>query len=147
MYVAITEEEIDPRQLGARVLEPRDGAVVTFAGVVRDHSGSRRTVYLEYEAYRGMAEAKMAEIVGEAMARWPVGDAAIVHRVGHLEVGEVSVLIAVASPHRAEAFEACRYIIDRVKEVVPIWKKEVAADGSEWVEGPVAANAAARPED
>ena len=144
MYVAITEEEIDPRELAARVLEPRDGAVVTFAGVVRDHSGSRRTLHLEYEAYHGMAEAKMAEIVGEAMGQWPVGDAAIVHRVGHLEVGEVSVLIAVASPHRGEAFAACRYIIDRVKEVVPIWKKEVAADGSEWVEGPVAASAAAR---
>lgn len=139
MHFAVIEDPIAPERLVAEVLKASDGAVVTFTGVVRDHSGERRTLYLEYEAYGEMAEAKLAEIGAEAMGRWPIGDIAVVHRVGRLEIGEVSVLIAVASPHRAEAFEACRFVIDRIKEVAPIWKKEVAEDGHAWVEGPVSA--------
>jgi molybdopterin synthase catalytic subunit len=110
------------------------GAVVTFLGTVRDLTDGRTTVALDYEAYAEMAEKKMAEIEEETRSRWPVGDMMIVHRLGHLEVGDVSVAVAVSCPHRAQAFEACRYAIDRLKELVPIWKKENWADGStEWV--------------
>ena len=110
------------------------GAVVTFLGTVRDLTDGQVTVALDYEAYPGMAEKKMAEIEQETRQRWPVGEMVMVHRLGHLEVGEVSVAVAVSCPHRAEAFEACRHAIDRLKEMVPIWKKENWADGStEWV--------------
>jgi molybdopterin synthase catalytic subunit len=108
--------------------------VVTFLGTVRDLTGHERTVALEYEAYPPMAERKMAEIEADVRARWPVGDVALVHRRGRLGVGEVSVAVAVSAPHRAEAFAACRHAIDRLKEVVPIWKKDVADDGrAAWV--------------
>jgi molybdopterin synthase catalytic subunit len=97
-------------------------------------TGDRRTASLDYEAYPGMAQKKLAEIEAEARRRWPVTDAAIVHRVGHLDLGEVSVVVAVSCPHRHDAFDACRWLIDTLKEVVPIWKKEVWADGTEeWV--------------
>jgi molybdopterin synthase catalytic subunit len=101
---------------------------------VRDLTGDRMTVALDYEAYPGMAEKKMAEIERETRARWPVGDMHMVHRLGHLAVGDVSVAVAVSCPHRGDAFDACRYAIDRLKELVPIWKKENWADGgTEWV--------------
>lgn len=135
----IVEEPIASDALYNSVLEDRNGAVVTFAGVVRNHSGEKRTDYLVYEAYRDMAEKKMAEVGDEVRARWQVGEVVALHRIGRLEIGEISVLVAIGSPHRAEAFEACRYYIDRLKEVVPIWKKEVGEDGEEWVEGPRAA--------
>lgn len=110
------------------------GAVVTFLGTVRDLTGERETVALDYEAYPGMAEKKMAEIEEETRKQWPVGELLMIHRLGHLEVGDISVAVAVSCPHRAQAFEACRYAIDRLKELVPIWKKENWADGStEWV--------------
>ena len=103
-------------------------------GTVRDLTEGRETVALDYEAYPRMAEQKLAEIEAQTRARWPVGEIALVHRVGHLEVGEVSVAVAVSCPHRGQAFEACRHAIDRLKEIVPIWKKENWADGStEWV--------------
>ena len=136
MLFRVTDEPLAPDMLHSEVLAPTDGAVVTFAGVVRNHSDGQETQYLEYEAYAEMAEAKLAEIGRQARDRWDIGDMAIVHRTGRLHVGETSVLIAVASSHRAEAFEACRFAIERIKESVPIWKKEVTTSGAYWVEGP-----------
>jgi molybdopterin synthase catalytic subunit len=116
------------------VLHDRDGAVVTFHGVVREYSDSGRAVrYLEYEAYPEMAEAQMRAIGAEIKRRWDIDDVAMVHRIGRLEIGEASVVIAVAAPHRGEAFDACEYAIDTLKATVPIWKKEVFADGEVWV--------------
>ena len=132
--VRLTRDVIDYHALTEQVRRSDCGAVVTFLGTVRDLTGERVTVALDYEAYPGMAEKKMAEIEAEARRRWPVGDILMVHRTGHLGVGEVSVAVAVSCPHRAQAFEACRFAIDRLKELVPIWKKENWADGStEWV--------------
>ena len=133
------EEVIDPDALHAAVLRDYNGAIVTFSGVVRDHSGETRTDHLVYEAYAEMAERVMAEIGAEAGEKWGVDDVAVLHRVGRVQIGEVSVLISVGSPHRGEAFKACNYIIDQLKERVPIWKKEVGQDGAYWVEGPRAA--------
>jgi len=132
----ITENAISVDALHEQVLRDYHGAVVTFAGVVRDHSGETKTQFLEYEAYADMAEKKMAEIGAEVNEKWGIEQIAILHRIGRLEIGEISVLIAVASPHRAEAIHACHYAIDRLKEIVPIWKKEVGEDGAFWVEGP-----------
>ena len=132
----ITTDPIDPDALYRQVLRDYNGAVVTFAGVVRDHTGDKRTEYLVYEAYTEMAQKKMAEIGAEVKERWDIENIAILHRVGRLEIGETSVLIAVGSPHRRQAFEACRYAIDRLKERVPIWKKEGGEDGESWIEGP-----------
>jgi len=110
------------------------GAVVVFLGTVRDLTGDQVTVALDYEAYGPMAEKKLLEIEADTRRRWPVGEMAVVHRLGHLEVGEISVAVAVSCAHRADAFEACHYAIDRTKELVPIWKKENWADGkTEWV--------------
>ena len=128
--IRLTSDAIDYRALTDAVLRPECGAAVLFLGTVRELTGDVRTVYLDYEAYPPMAEAKMAEIEADVRAKWPVGDVAIVHRLGRLAVGEVSVAVAVSCPHRAQAFEACRHVIDRVKELVPIWKKENAPDGS-----------------
>ena len=141
MRFAITTEPISADALFDEVRDDGDGAVVTFSGVVRNHSGGSATDHLVYEAYPEMAEKKMAEIGGEVIDRWQVGDMAIIHRVGRVEIGEISVLVAVASPHRAEGFEACRYAIDRLKETVPIWKKEVGPDGQSWTETPASATA------
>ena len=132
--IRLTREPIDYHALTEQVRHPGCGAVVTFLGTVRDLTGDRVTVALDYEAYPGMAEKKLAEIEQETRRRWPVSDIALVHRLGHLDVGEVSVAVAVSCPHRAQAFEACRHAIDRLKELVPIWKKENWSDGStEWV--------------
>ena len=131
----IVEEPISPGGLHDAVLSDSDGAIATFAGVVRDHSLGRRTQYLVYDAYGEMAEKKMREVGEEIKARWEVDRVAMLHRVGRLEIGEISVLIAVSSPHRKAALEACHYAIDRVKETVPIWKKEVWTDGEAWIEG------------
>lgn len=132
--VQLTRDEIDYRLLTEKVRRGECGAVVTFLGTVRDLTGDRVTVALDYEAYPAMAEKKMREIETDAHGRWPIGEVAIAHRLGRLEVGDISVAVAVSSPHRAQAFEACRHIIDRLKELVPIWKKENWADGStEWV--------------
>lgn len=132
--IRLTSDAIDYHALTDAVLRPDCGAVVLFLGTVRELTGDVRTVFLDYEAYPPMAEAKMAAIEADVRSKWPVGDVAIVHRLGRLGVGEVSVAVAVSCPHRAQAFEACRYAIDRVKELVPIWKKENAPDGStDWV--------------
>jgi molybdopterin synthase catalytic subunit len=140
--IYLTRDPIDVQQITAAVLRPDCGAVVTFLGTVRDVTEGRVTTALDYEAYAAMAEKKMAEIERETRGRWPVGAMMMVHRLGHLEVGEASVAVAVSSPHRAQAFEACRYAIDRLKELVPIWKKENWADGTcEWIHPAQAAGA------
>jgi molybdopterin synthase catalytic subunit len=132
--VQLTTEPIDYQALTEQVRRADCGAVVTFLGTVRELTGDQVTVALDYEAYSAMAEKKMAEIEHETRARWPVGEVVLVHRLGHLEVGEVSVAVAVSCPHRGQAFEACRHAIDRLKEAVPIWKKENWANGhGEWV--------------
>lgn len=131
----ITEEVLDPQAITQEVMREENGAVVTFLGVVRVSSRGKRVLYLEYDAYPEMAEKVMRQIGQEVAQRWPVQDIAIYHRIGHLEIGEVSLVVAVASPHRQEAFEACHYAVERVKQVVPIWKKEVWEDGESWVEG------------
>jgi molybdopterin synthase catalytic subunit len=115
---------------------PEDGAVCLFLGVVRNENGGRPVRHLEYEAYEEMARPLMEEIAAEARRRWPVTEVHIVHRLGRLEIGEPSVAVSVAAPHRAAAFEACRYAIDTLKATVPIWKKEFYADGEIWLEGP-----------
>jgi molybdopterin synthase catalytic subunit len=132
--IRLTNDEIDYAALTEQVRRDDCGAVVLFLGTVRDLTGDRVTVALDYEAYPGMAEKKLAEIEAEARQRWPVGEIALVHRLGRLEVGAVSVAVAVSCPHRSQAFEAGRFAIDRLKELVPIWKKENWADGTtEWV--------------
>jgi molybdopterin synthase catalytic subunit len=131
--IRLTREPIDYHALTESVRGPHRGGVVLFLGTVRDLTGEQVTVALDYEAYPEMAEKKLAQVEQETRARWPVGEMALVHRLGRLDVGEVSVAVAVACAHRAEAFEACRYAIDRLKEIVPIWKQENWADGrSEW---------------
>ncbi len=132
--IQLTTQPIDHAALTDQVRRHDCGAVVTFLGTVRDLTDGRVTVALDYEAYPAMAEKKLAEIETETRNRWPVGEILLVHRLGHLDVGEVSVAVAVSCPHRGQAFEACRFAIDRLKEIVPIWKKENWADGgTEWV--------------
>src|SRR5215510_2659692 len=140
--IQLTRDPIDYHRLTEQVRRRDCGAVVTFLGTVRDLTGEKVTVALDYEAYPGMAEKKLAEIEADTRGRWPVGEIALVHRLGHLEIGEVSVAVAVSCPHRGQAFEACRHAIDRLKELVPIWKKENWSDGrTEWVHpGTVAAS-------
>jgi molybdopterin synthase catalytic subunit len=111
------------------------GAICTFTGVVRDNSRGRSVTHLEYEAYAEMATAEMRRIAGEIAERWPEARVAMAHRTGRLEIGEASVVVSVSCPHRAEAIDACRWGIDRLKESVPIWKKEHAPDGTFWIEG------------
>jgi molybdopterin synthase catalytic subunit len=131
--VRLTRDVIDYHALTELVRRSDCGAVVTFLGTVRELTGERVTVALDYEAYPEMAEKKMAEIEADTRARWPVGDIVLEHRLGHLEVGDISVAVAVSCPHRHQAFDACRHAIDRLKELVPIWKKENWADGAaEW---------------
>jgi molybdopterin synthase catalytic subunit len=131
--VKLTREPIEHAQLTDAVRRSGCGAVVTFLGTVRDLTGDEVTVSLEYEAYPPMAERQMANIESDVRGRWPVGEVALVHRLGRLEVGEISVAVAVSAPHRADAFEACRHAIDRLKEVVPIWKKDLGPGKAEWV--------------
>jgi molybdopterin synthase catalytic subunit len=130
----LTEKPIDFAALTEAVRSTDSGAVVLFLGTVREMTDGRRTTALDYEAFGPMAESKIAQLEEEARRRWPLDGVAIAHRVGRLELGEVSVAVAVSSPHRAEAFEAARFLIDTLKETVPIWKKENWQDGtSEWV--------------
>ena len=132
--IRLTHESIDHASLTEFVRRPNCGGVVTFLGTVRDLTGEQITVALEYEANAPMAERKLAEIEADVRTRWSVGEVALVHRLGRLDIGEVSVAVAVSAPHRAEAFAACRHAIDRLKELVPIWKKEIGpASSSAWV--------------
>jgi len=129
----IVEGPIDELDLENVVRTDADGAVIVFRGVARRQSRGREVVHLEYEAYPEMAEKVMAQIGDEMRERWPITNVAIVHRTGVLEIGQASVVIAVSAPHRGEAFAASQYAIDRLKQVVPIWKKEVWSDGSQWI--------------
>ncbi len=130
----LTDGPLSEAEVTTAVASPAAGGVVIFSGVVRNETGGRRVKFLEYEAHGPMAEAKMREIGQAVRARWPgVTAVAMVHRVGRLEIGEASIMIAVSAAHRAQAFEACRYAIDRLKETVPVWKKEYFEDGEVWV--------------
>ncbi len=131
----LTRQPIPTHLLAQSLEAPEDGAVVTFEGIVRNHSRGKRTLYLEYEAYEPMALAKMEEIAQEAKQKFAIDRVGVIHRLGRLEIGETSVAIIVTSAHRRAAFEACRYAIDRLKQIVPIWKKEYFEDGAVWAEG------------
>jgi molybdopterin synthase catalytic subunit/molybdopterin converting factor small subunit len=133
--VSLVREPIDSASLVAAVKQGEDGAVVVFDGIVRNHTRGRRTLHLVYEAYEDMALRMMHELARQAVAQHAVRQVALVHRLGRLEVGETSVLIAVSSAHRAQAFEACRWLIDTLKKTVPIWKKEHFEDGAVWADG------------
>lgn len=133
--ITITRERLDRAVLIEEVAHPEMGGIVVFEGVVRNNARGKQVRYLEYDVYPEMAIEQMRGIAMEAERRWGAERVAIAHRIGRLEIGEASVIIVVATPHRKEAFEACRYIIDTLKSTVPIWKKEVATNGEEWVEG------------
>ena len=135
-FVELTEGPLDARRLETAVANRGAGAICTFTGVVRDNSRGLEVTHLEYEAYQDMAVAGMRAIAGEIAERWPSARVAMAHRVGRLEIGEASVVVSVSCPHRAEAIAACKWGIDRLKETVPIWKKEHAAGGQAWIEGP-----------
>jgi len=134
---ALVRKTIETSEIVAQLKAPSDGAVVVFEGIVRNHSGGRSTLYLDYEAYEAMALAKMREIGAEMREKYSIRRYAMVHRLGRLEIGDISVLIAVCSAHRAAAFDACRYGIDTLKRTVPIWKKEFFRDGAVWAEGEI----------
>jgi len=131
----LTREAIDARSLADVILRPEDGALCIFEGVVRNNSKGKATRYLEYEAYETMALKTMEEIGGFVRSAWEIGCVAIVHRLGRMEIGETSVAIIITSPHRRASFDACEYAIDRLKKIVPIWKKEFFEDGEIWIEG------------
>jgi molybdopterin synthase catalytic subunit len=133
--VAIVRHKIDSQKIADVLKHPSDGACAVFEGIVRDNTRGRRTLYLDYEAYEEMACNKMQELRNEAIERFAVRDVALVHRLGRLEIGETSVLIVVASAHRAAAFDGCRWLIDTLKKTVPIWKKEYFEDGAVWADG------------
>jgi molybdopterin synthase catalytic subunit len=137
----VVDSPISIDEVANRLSAPENGAITLFVGTVRGltekPAGDVVTDYLEYEAYAEMAEPVLESIAGEAVERWPAIHAvSIVHRIGRMEIGEVSIVIAVAAGHREDTFDACHYIIDRVKQIAPIWKREVGPDGSSWVEGP-----------
>jgi molybdopterin converting factor subunit 1 len=134
-YARIVREVIEAERIVAGLKRGEDGAALVFEGVVRNQTRGRKTVYLEYEAYEEMAVEQMESLAGQAVQQFQVRDVAIVHRLGRLEIGETSVLIAVASAHRAAAFDACRWLIDTLKRTVPIWKKEYFEDGAVWADG------------
>lgn len=135
MRVEIVDAPIAAEAIVAAMKAGSDGAVCVFDGIVRDNTRGRQTLYLDYEAYREMALEQMERLGAEAVERFGVRDVAVVHRLGRLMVGETSVLIVVASAHRAAAFDACRWLIDSLKKTVPIWKKETFADGAVWAAG------------
>jgi molybdopterin converting factor subunit 1 len=134
-YVSIVRAKIDTQAVLDKIKRPADGAAVVFEGIVRDHTRGRRTLYLDYEAYEEMALKQMDTLAEQALKQFQVRDVAMVHRLGRLEIGETSVLIVVASAHRAAAFDACRWLIDTLKRTVPIWKKEYFAHGMVWADG------------
>jgi molybdopterin synthase catalytic subunit len=135
MRVEIVDAPIAAEAIVAAMKAGGDGAVCVFDGIVRDNTRGRPTMYLDYEAYREMALEQMQRLAAEAVAKFGVRDVALVHRLGRLMVGETSVLIVVASAHRAVAFDACRWLIDTLKKTIPIWKKETFADGAVWADG------------
>ncbi len=132
--IEITPDKIDVQKVIDAARADDCGAVTVFLGTVRNHSRGKEVRYLEYEAYPEMAGKMIERIIGEAARKWDVRKMAVSHRTGRLEIGEVAVVIAAATPHRQDGFEACQYTIDRLKQIVPIWKKEVAADGETWID-------------
>jgi molybdopterin synthase catalytic subunit len=130
---AITKDKIELQPLVDYVTHPHSGAICTFIGTVREMTKGKRTLFLEYQAYEAMAEKKLTQIGEEINAKHPDAKVAIIHRVGHLDITDVAVAIAVSTPHRDASFEACRYAIERIKEIVPIWKKEKWEDGESWI--------------
>lgn len=134
--IDITNEPLEPETITASVRKPVNGAVVTFLGTTRNQTADRKVQYLEYESYKPMAERKLAEIADDIREKWDLSDVAISHRLGRLEIEDISLVVAIASPHRKDAFDACQYSIDRIKSVVPIWKKEYFEDGEIWIESP-----------
>ena len=135
--VRLQDAPIDVASMTTAIRGDGDGAVALFLGTVRNVNAGRRVLFLEYEAYASMADGEMARIADEARTRFPISSVDVVHRLGRLAIGEVSVAVAVAAPHRADAIDACRFVIDALKARVPIWKKEHYADGSAWLdEGP-----------
>jgi molybdopterin synthase catalytic subunit/molybdopterin converting factor small subunit len=146
-HAAIVQGRIDVQRLLEAIKCPADGAVVTFEGIVRDHSRKRRTLYLDYEGYEPMARKRLEALAVEAQTKFAIDEVAVVHRLGRLEIGETSVVIAVSAAHRAAAFDACRWLIDTLKKTVPIWKKEHFADGAVWADGePFPAEISAAPD-
>ena len=135
MRVEIIDAVIPSAEIVAEMKAGPDGAVCVFDGIVRDNTRGRKTLYLDYEAYREMALEQMRGLAGEAVTKFGVRDVALVHRLGRLTVGETSVLVVVASAHRGAAFDACRWLIDTLKKTVPIWKKEQFVDGASWADG------------
>jgi molybdopterin synthase catalytic subunit len=135
MLISITADPLEPQPFIEHVRRDESGAVALFLGVVRNNNLGRRVLHLEYDAYTEMAEKKLRQVAEEVAARWPITDIAIAHRTGRVEIGETSLLVVVSSPHRHEAFEACQQAVNRIKEVVPIWKKEVWEGGESWLEG------------
>jgi len=133
----IVQDILDARKLTRSVASEKDGAVVTFAGIVRGNNRGKKVLFLEYEAYPDMATKMMKRIGDEIQKTWGLTSVAMQHRVGRLNVGETSIVIVVSAPHRDDAFAACQYAINRFKRIVPIWKKEIFEDGELWVEGPV----------
>jgi molybdopterin synthase catalytic subunit len=131
----LIREPIDIQHITAGLQKPADGAVVVFEGVVRNHAEDKAVRFLEYDAYESMALKKIEEIGSQAKSQYAIRDIAIVHRLGHMDVGECSIVIVVASAHRGAAFDACRFAIDTIKELVPIWKKEFYENGEVWIEG------------
>ena len=134
--IEITYEALDPEAITDRVRSRSAGAVITFLGTTRDATADRDVLYLEYEAYEPMAEKKLTEVAEEMMDRWPLTGVAISHRLGRLEITDISLVVAVSSQHREHAFEAGQYGVDRLKQIVPIWKKEYFRGGEVWVESP-----------
>ncbi|HEY4934745.1 MAG TPA: molybdenum cofactor biosynthesis protein MoaE [Terriglobales bacterium] len=150
-HAALVRDPIDGAAIAAVIKQPEDGAVVVFDGIVRNQTRGRRTLYLEYTAYEPMALRQMEQLAQQALANHAIRDVWVVHRLGPLQIGESSVYIAVASAHRAAAFEACRWVIDTLKRTVPIWKKEYFEDGAVWADGepfppevPIVGNAASK---
>ena len=131
----LTRDPIDIQSVTDRIQRPEDGAVVVFEGVVRNNANGKDVRFLEYDAYESMALRKIEEIGAQAKEKFDIRDIAIVHRLGHMEIGECSIVIVVASAHRGPAFDACRFTIDTIKQIVPIWKKEFYEDGEVWIEG------------
>jgi molybdopterin synthase catalytic subunit len=129
----ITDEVISIQEVVDKVVHPNAGAINTFIGTVRELTKGKKTIYLKYDAYASMAEKKLAQIGTEIQERWPDALVAITHRIGRLDITDIAVVIAVSTPHRADSYEASRYAIERIKEIVPIWKKEHWEDGEEWI--------------
>jgi molybdopterin synthase catalytic subunit len=134
-HCAVMRGPIQTQEVLSGVKRGEDGAAVVFEGVVRNQTRGRKTLYLDYEAYEEMALKQMESLAGQALSQFQIRDVALLHRLGRLEIGETSVLIVVASAHRAAAFDACRWLIDTLKRTVPIWKKEYFEDGAVWADG------------